>query len=92
MLKAGERRPAERAASKEKGKDDANEERTSKEEEDYNNNKEKDCAAAAAATAAATASGGHGSFINLQVRTFYVTFPPEFRPEFLSPEFRTKLN
>jgi len=27
----------------------------------------------------------------LQVRTYYVSFPPEFRPEFLSPELRTKL-
>ena len=70
-LKVGKRRPAERAASDEKGKDDADEERTSKEEEDYNNNKEEDCAAAAAAaaaaaipaaaTAAATA-GCHASF------------------------------
>jgi hypothetical protein len=33
-LKAGERQPAERAASDEKGKDYADEERTSKEEED----------------------------------------------------------
>jgi len=31
------------------------------------------------------------SCIDLQVRTYYVSFPPEFRPEFLSPEFRTKL-
>jgi len=31
------------------------------------------------------------SYIDLQVRTYYVSFPPEFRPEFLSPEFRTKL-
>jgi len=50
-LKVGERRPAERAASGEKGKDDADEERTSKEEEDY-----KDCAAGAAATATAAAT------------------------------------
>ena len=33
----------------------------------------------------------HVSPIYLQVRTYYVSFPPEFRPEFLSPEFRTKL-
>jgi len=39
-LKAGERRPAERAASNKKGKDDADKERTSKEEEDYDNNEE----------------------------------------------------
>jgi len=31
------------------------------------------------------------SYIDLQVCTYYVSFPPEFRPEFLSPEFRTKL-
>ena len=43
-LKAGKRRPAERTASDEKGKDDADEERTSKEVEDYTNNKEEDCA------------------------------------------------
>jgi hypothetical protein len=57
-LKAGKRRPAERTASDEKGKDDADKERTSKEEEDYTNNEEEDCAAAAAAadTAAATAA------------------------------------
>jgi hypothetical protein len=57
-LVAGVWRPAERAASGEKGKDDANEERTSEEEEDYNNNEEEDCATATAAatTAAATAA------------------------------------
>jgi len=70
-LKAGERRPVERAVSNEKGKDDADEERMSEEEEDYNNNKEENCAAAtavaaaaavpAAGTAAATA-GRHASF------------------------------
>jgi hypothetical protein len=37
-LKAGKRRPAERAASNKKGKDNADEERTSKKEEDYDNN------------------------------------------------------
>ena len=31
------------------------------------------------------------SYIDLQVRTYYVSFPTEFRPEFLSLEFRTKL-
>jgi hypothetical protein len=31
------------------------------------------------------------SYIDLQVRTYFVSFPPEFRLEFLSPEFRTKL-
>ena len=31
------------------------------------------------------------SYIDLQVHTYYVFFPTEFRPEFLSPEFRTKL-
>jgi hypothetical protein len=36
-LKAGERQPAERAASNEMGKDDADKQRTSKEEEDYDN-------------------------------------------------------
>jgi len=31
------------------------------------------------------------SYVDLQVRTYYVSFPPEFlRLEFLSPEFRTK--
>ena len=69
-LKTGERRPAERAVSNQKGKDDADKERTSEEEEDYNNNEEEDCVAAnataaaaavpAAATAAATA-GRHAS-------------------------------
>ena len=69
-LKAGERWPAERAVSDQKGKDDADKERTSEEEEDYNNNEEEDCVAAnataaaaavpAAATAAATA-GRHAS-------------------------------
>jgi len=29
--------------------------------------------------------------IDLQVRTYYVSFPPEFQPEILTPEFRTKL-
>ncbi len=66
-LKAGKRRPAERAVSDEKGKDDADKERTSKEEEDYNNNEEEDCAAAAAAAApaaatAAATTGRHTSF------------------------------
>ena len=31
------------------------------------------------------------SYIDLQVRTYYVSFPPEVRPEFLSLEFWTKL-
>jgi hypothetical protein len=31
------------------------------------------------------------SYIDLQVRTYYVSFPLEFRLEFLSPEFWTKL-
>ena len=33
----------------------------------------------------------HVSPIYLQVCTYDVSFPPEFQPEFLSPEFRTKL-
>jgi len=33
----------------------------------------------------------HVSPIYLQVRTYYISFPPEFRPEFLSLEFWTKL-
>ena len=31
------------------------------------------------------------SYTDLQVRTYYVSFPTEFQPEFLSPEFWTKL-
>jgi hypothetical protein len=145
-LKTGERRPAERAVSNQKGKDDADKERTSKEEEDYNNNEEEDCVAAnataaaaavpAAATAAATAGRHHASsaaaasdqavaavaaawrsglrrcmvaaaadsrmpsltpvfLCFLSVCFFQVAqntmFHGSFPPEFLSPEFRTKL-
>ena len=56
-MKAGERRPAERAAGDERGMKMPTR-RTSEEEEDYDNIKEEDCAAAAttAATAAATAA------------------------------------
>ena len=31
------------------------------------------------------------SYIDLQVRMYYISFPPETRPEFPSPEFWTKL-
>jgi len=55
VLKAGERRPAERAAGNKKGKDKPTR-RTSKEEEDYDNKEEEDCAAAAAAAATAAAT------------------------------------
>ena len=56
-LKAGERRPAERAAGNKKGKDKPTR-RTSEEKEDDDNKEGEDCtaAAAAAATAAATAA------------------------------------